>query len=277
MLRTVVSLALFFALILPCFGQQGQKQVGMSVQEARKLMKEAWENRDRNPDLAIRLVMHVLRYYPDGFEVRLPEYLDDIWRTQGEEAYRRAVIEGQINRTLHPGEMARLTLGGFLAVTYLYKKDGRNSLFWLKQVLRRKPRSSAMLLYGVHIQSLIRQQGLPQKPELFVNGQSTKAVVEFSKQAALVALQELREALGLKVAYDAQKRRVVIKRGGREATLELEREWGLVNDEPKELSAAPYLKDSLIMVPVEVLAELVDGRAYWDEETKLVHLFFPPE
>jgi hypothetical protein len=28
------------------------------------------------------------------------------------------------------------------------------------------------------------------------------------------------------------------------------------------------------MVPIDLLAELLQGRAYWDEEMQLVHLFF---
>lgn len=278
MRRMAALLALSLFTALPCLGQQSQGQVSMSIQEARKLVKRAWENRDQAPDLAIRLIIQVLQYYPGDFEVRLPEYLDEIWRTQGEEAYHRAVSEGLSKDTLHPSEMAHLVLDGLLAVIYLYnKKDGRSAVFWAKQTLRRFPESPLMNwdLYRGH--ELMKRQGLPQKPDLFVNGKFIKAVIEFQKQAALVAVQDLKKALNLQISYDAQQSRVAIKKGTKEAAFELGKKWGLVKGELKEMSSVPYMKGNLIMVPVEVLAELMEGRAYWDEETKLVYIFFPPD
>jgi hypothetical protein len=47
-----------------------------------------------------------------------------------------------------------------------------------------------------------------------------------------------------------------------------------VRGEPKELSGAPYLMGELVMMPIDLVAELLQGRAYWDEEMKLVYLFF---
>lgn len=247
----------------------------MSLQEARRLMKEAWENEDRDPDLAIRLLFRVLRHYPEGFEVRLPEYLDDIWRTQGEQAYWKAVIDGQTKGTLHPNQMARLTIGSSLADFYLYrKKDGRHAIFWAKQVLKRNPKARRMLLIIARGQALLREQGLPKQPELFVNGQPIKAQVAFQKQAAFVALQDLQRPLSLSFRHDASKGCVVIQRGKAEAIVEIGKEWGLVRGEPKELLGAPYLQGGRVMVPIDLLAELFQGRAYWDEEVQLVHLFF---
>jgi hypothetical protein len=92
-------------------------------------MKEAFENSDRDPDLAIRPLLLLLRHYPEGFEVRLPEYLDDIWRTQGEQAYWKAIIEGQIKGTLHPNQMARLTIGGLLARIFSITRKMPSRLF----------------------------------------------------------------------------------------------------------------------------------------------------
>lgn len=257
-------------------GQSQPPAPTMSLQEARRLMKEAWENEDRDPDLAIRLLFRVLRHYPEGFEVRLPEYLDDIWRTRGEQEYWKAVIDGQTKGTLHPSQMARLTIGGLLARIFLYaKKDARQGIFWAKQVLRRNPKARGMRLTIIFRgRALLREQGLPKQPELFVNGQPIKAQVAFQKQAAFVALQDLQRPLSLSFRHDASKGCVVIQRGKVEAIVEIGKEWGLVRGEPKELSGAPYLQGGRVMVPIDLLAELLQGRAYWDEETKLVHLFF---
>jgi hypothetical protein len=122
MQKRLALLALATLFVGWCWGQSQPSAPTMSLQEARRLMKEAWENEDRDPDLAIRLLFRVLRHYPEGFEVRLPEYLDDIWRTQGEQAYWKAVIDGQTKGILHPSQMARLTIGGLLARIFFYAK-----------------------------------------------------------------------------------------------------------------------------------------------------------
>jgi hypothetical protein len=122
MQKRLALLALATLFVGWCWGQSQPSAPTMILQEARRLMKEAWENEDRDPDLAIRLLFRVLRHYPEGFEVRLPEYLDDIWRTQGEQAYWKAVIDGQTKGILHPSQMARLTIGGLLARIFFYAK-----------------------------------------------------------------------------------------------------------------------------------------------------------
>lgn len=275
MWKCLVSLAVTTLFVGWCWGQSQPPAPTMSLQEARRLMKEAWENEDRDPDLAIRLLFRVLRHYPEGFEVRLPEYLDDIWRTQGEQAYWKAVIDGQTKGILHPNQMARLTIGGLLAHTFFYaKKDARQGIFWAKQVRRRNPKARVMLFIIAHSQALLKEQGLPKQPELFINGQLIKAQVAFQKQAAFVALQDIQHPLSLSFRHDASKGQVVIRRGKAEAIVEMGKEWGLVRGEPKELSGAPYLQGERVMVPIDLLAELLQGRAYWDEEVKLVHLFF---
>ncbi len=247
----------------------------MSLQEARRLMKEAFENRESNPDLAIRLLFRVLRHYPEGFEVRLPEDLDDLWRTQGKRAYWEAIHDRYVKGMLRPDQVAYLTVSGSLANLYFRKKDARHAIFWAKQVFRRNREARGMLLIVARSQALLKEQGMPQKPEVFVNGQPVKAVAEFQKQAALVALQDLQRPLALSFQYDASKGQFIITRGKDRAVVELGKEWGLVRDEPKELSAAPFLKGDLLMVPIDLVAGLMGGRAYWDEETKLIHLFFP--
>ncbi len=290
MKQVTVLLAVILFGVLHCFGQQEVKSPQMSIQEARRLMKEAWEKHSRNPDESIYLLFQVLRHYPESFEVRLPEYLDDIWRTQGEEAYWKAVIEEQVRGTLHPDQMVRLTIGGGLANIYFYgKKDGRHTIFWAKQVLQRNPKARAMNLLIAYSKSLLQKLvekklipkaekivlKIPEKAEMFVNGQLVKAAVEFQKQSAFVALQEVKQILGLQITCDAQSQKVTCRRGTREVIFEIGSEWGLVDNEPKELSAAPYIKGEFIMVPVDMLAVLMNGHTYWDDETKLVHLFYP--
>jgi len=273
MRKYLTLLAVVTFLISWCWGQSQPSAPTMSIQEARKLMKEAFENSNRDPDLAIRLLFLLLRHYPEGFEVRLPEYLDDIWRTQGEQAYWKAVIEGQTKGTLH--KMARLTIGGLLAHTFFYyKKDTKQAVFWAKQVFRRDPEAYPMLLIIARSKALLKERGLPKQPEFFVNGQPIKAQVAFQKQAAFVALQDIQRHLSLSFQHDASKGQVVIRRGKAEAVVEMGKEWGLVRGEPKELSGAPYLQGERVMVPIDLLAELLQGRAYWDEEVQLVHLFF---
>jgi hypothetical protein len=275
MQKRLALLALATLFVGWCWGQSQPSAPTMILQEARRLMKEAWENEDRDPDLAIRLLFRVLRHYPEGFEVRLPEYLDDIWRTQGEQAYWKAVIDGQTKGILHPSQMARLTIGGLLARIFFYaKKDARQGIFWAKQVRRRNPEARVMLLIIARSQTMLKEQRLPKQPELFINGQPIKAQVAFQKQAAFVALQDIQRHLSLSFQHDALKGQVVIRRGKAEAVVEMGKEWGLVRGEPKELSGAPYLQGERVMVPIDLLAELLRGRAYWDEEVQLVHLFF---
>jgi hypothetical protein len=275
MQKRLVLLALTTLFVGWCWGQSQPPAPTISLQEARRLMKEAWENEDRDPDLAIRLLFRLLRHYPEGFEVRLPEDLDDIWRTQGERAYWEAVHDRYIKGTLRPSEVAHLTVGGLLAHIYFYrKKDARHAIFWAKQVRRRNPEARVMLLIIVRSQTMLKEQRLPKQPELFINGQPIKAQVAFQKQAAFVALQDIQRHLSLSFQHDALKGQVVIRRGKAEAVVEMGKEWGLVRGEPKELSGAPYLQGERVMVPIDLLAELLQGRAYWDEEVQLVHLFF---
>ena len=131
-----------------------------------------------------------------------------------------------------------------------------------------------MLLIIALSKALLKEQGLPKQPEFFVNGQPIKATLEFQKQTAFIALQEIQNYLSLNFQHDASKGQVVIRKGKAEAIVELGKEWGLVRGEPKELSGAPYLMGELVMMPIDLVAELLQGRAYWDEEMKLVYLFF---
>jgi len=168
MWKCLISLAVTTLFVGWCWGQSQSPVPTMSLQEARRLMKEAWENKDRDPDLAIRLLFRVLRHYPEGFEVRLPEDLDDIWRTQGKRAYWEAIHDRYIKGTLRPNEVAHLTVGGSLAHIYFYrKKDARHAVFWAKQVRRRNPEARVMLFIIAHSQNLLKEQGLPKQPVIF--------------------------------------------------------------------------------------------------------------
>lgn len=80
------------------------------------------------------------------------------------------------------------------------------------------------------------------------------------------------EALGAKVLWDGNERKVTLLRGGKMIDLWLDSPDLLVNGQRITAEVAPRLMNSLTMVPLRVIAENMGWKVGWDQKTQLVTL-----
>ncbi|MCR4419503.1 MAG: copper amine oxidase N-terminal domain-containing protein [Clostridia bacterium] len=84
----------------------------------------------------------------------------------------------------------------------------------------------------------------------------------------MVPFRFIGEALGARVSWEAQSKRIVYQSGGVKLVFQLGQPWVEVNGQRRELEVAPRLVGTTTMVPLRVVAEYLGAEVVWNQERK---------
>lgn len=82
---------------------------------------------------------------------------------------------------------------------------------------------------------------------------------------SMVPIRFIGEALGAKVGWDGEERRVTIGKDGIEIVLTIDRQEAYVNGKPHILDAPAVIRDSITFVPVRFVSESMKMKVFFDD------------
>lgn len=90
-----------------------------------------------------------------------------------------------------------------------------------------------------------------------------------------VPLRFFGDAIGAKVDWNNEERKVVYTKKDKEIVLFIDKKIAYVNGEEKELDAAPFIKDGRTLVPVRFVSENLDSSVEWNSQERTVRITYP--
>lgn len=88
----------------------------------------------------------------------------------------------------------------------------------------------------------------------------------------MIPLSIVRDLMGCKVTWDPLKKKAFINFNGIEAQVSINSEKSLVNGEPYELAAPAILRNNSTMVPIGLIAKIIDIPIDWDAKYRVITL-----
>ncbi|MFE5321177.1 copper amine oxidase N-terminal domain-containing protein [Paenibacillus sp. NPDC056579] len=96
--------------------------------------------------------------------------------------------------------------------------------------------------------------------------ETTLEVAPFTLEGrTMVPIRFIGEALGAKVDWNGQERKVTLVKDDVKVELVIDRKDALVNGKPSELDAPAIIRDSITLVPVRFVSESMNMKVFFDE------------
>ena len=94
--------------------------------------------------------------------------------------------------------------------------------------------------------------------------------------STFVPLRFIGEALGAKVDWDANEKKVTYVLADRTVVLWIGRKTALVNNKEVEFTAAPVIVKGSTMVPLRAVGEALGATVEWIAQSKTINIYYPP-
>ncbi|NLI40506.1 MAG: hypothetical protein GX421_04915 [Caldisericales bacterium] len=94
--------------------------------------------------------------------------------------------------------------------------------------------------------------------------------------STFVPLRFIGEALGAKVDWDANEKKVTYILADRTVVLWIGRKSALVNNKEVEFTAAPVIVKGSTMVPLRAVGEALGATVEWIAQSKTINIYYPP-